>query len=167
MYVVCTLLSSFQALFPILYAGFPEIVIAPSDSEVREGDTLLVTCVANGAGNPNIYWLQNGWLLGNNSYNRTTVYEDVIEVGGVPFVYSTLEICSVDQGNGGNYSCLAGIDDLARIDVVNFTVTILSPQGIHVYVYTCTCTYNDAAYTYMYMYIERCKTDNTTCTYML
>ena len=114
-----------------LIPGTPEIVLAPSDSEVQEGNTVIFTCVASGAEPPDIWWTRNGEQLYNTTSGRVTVYSDTLEVGGVVFVMSTLELCSVELSDGGEYACRAAVPgDSSRNDSVYFNVSVIEPEGI-------------------------------------
>ena len=82
-------------------------MIAPTSSEVREGNTLLVTCVAYGATLPSVSWTRNGSVLSNSSGDRISIYEETVDEGGVLFAKSVLEICSAESTDEGEYSCVA------------------------------------------------------------
>ena len=82
-------------------------MIAPTSSEVREGNTLLVTCVAYGATLPSVSWTRNGSVLSNSSGDRISIYEETVDEGGVLFAKSVLEICSAESADEGEYSCVA------------------------------------------------------------
>ena len=102
-----------------------EIVIAPPNSEVSEGNTIVLTCVAFGVPNPDISWTANGVTLSNES--RITVYSELVEEGGVMFVSSMLEICSVGVDDAGRYSCMASYGE--RNDTIMFNVSVTGVEG--------------------------------------
>ena len=98
-------MSSSPILDPLLSSGTAEIVIAPRNSTILEGNTVILTCVALGVPNPDVMWQKDGVDLTNST--RNNIYFDELEVGGVMFVQATLEICSVEVGDAGLYSCYA------------------------------------------------------------
>ena len=89
----------------LLFAA--EIVLAPDDSEVAVGNTVIFTCVALATPLPEVVWTANGVTIYNGTDSRISVYSDTLEQGGVTFVVSTLEICSVELEDDGLYSCVA------------------------------------------------------------
>ena len=97
-----------------------EIVIAHQTSTVLEGNTVLLTCVALGMPNPDVVWQKDGVDLMNST--RNNIYFNQFEVGGVVFVQATLEICSVELGDAGLYSCYASNEYGA--DTQSFEITV-------------------------------------------
>ena len=88
--------------------GDVRIVVYPGGNSFTERSTILLTCVGYGSPtNPNITWSREGELVGESDY--VTIYQEVIEEGGVMFVMSTLEICSVRAEHAGLYSCAASV----------------------------------------------------------
>ena len=85
------------------------------------GDTVLLTCVANGDLPLSISWSREGTVLLNDS-QRITIYEEEIEEGGITFVQSVLQICSAETDDAGSYSCNA--DNTAGNDTANFELTV-------------------------------------------
>ena len=106
-----------------LYPSAPaQIVLHPVDpTDVPIGDTVLLTCVANGDLPLNISWSREGTVLMNDS-QRITIYEEEIEEGGITFVQSILQICSAETDDAGSYSCNA--DNTAGNDTANFELTV-------------------------------------------
>lgn len=98
---------------------FLEIVISPeAQTDVLIGDTVLFTCVAYGDSVSTISWSRGGNDLMNDS-QRVTIYEEEITEGGITFVQSILQICSVGLGDTTEgYSCSAGSD--ADVDSATF-----------------------------------------------
>ena len=70
-----------------------------------EGNMLILTCVGYGVPSPDMMWLKGSVELSNNS--RVSIYSTEVEVGGISFVQSSLEICSTEQTDEGTYSCTA------------------------------------------------------------
>ena len=91
----------------------------------EEGNTIVLTCVAFGVPNPDISWTANGVTLSNDS--RITVYSELVEEGGVMFVSSMLEICSVGVDDAGRYSCMASYGE--RNDTAMFNVSVTGVEG--------------------------------------
>ena len=56
---------------------------------------------------PEVVWTANGETIYNGSDSRVSVYSDTLEQGGITFVVSTLEVCSVGLEDDGVYSCVA------------------------------------------------------------
>ena len=79
------------------------MVISPSNYTIDEMSTLVAVCVGTGFPQPTISWSVNGSALENTS--RITVTEEVFEEGGVTFVQSFLEVCSVNFFDNGLYQC--------------------------------------------------------------
>lgn len=92
-----------------IYTESVGITIQPSDGEYREGNTAIFTCVAYGnPTNPSITWNRNGVPIDvNSTYSSVMVYEEVLEVGGIEFVLSNLEICGLSPYDAGLYTCTA------------------------------------------------------------
>ena len=120
-------------------------MIAPTSSEVREGNTLLVTCVAYGATLPSVSWTRNGSVLSNSSGDRISIYEETVDEGGVLFAKSVLEICSAESADEGEYSCVATNPVTLQTDMSYFSITVLPSQGktalVHVHPHTHTHTH--------------------------
>ncbi len=100
MFILCTLL-----IFP----DPAQIVVAPEPLIVDEGFTVLITCVAYGELPTYISWVRESdqTTLDNSTSSRVTVYEELVTEGGLTFTQSILEICSVDETDESNYTCVA------------------------------------------------------------
>ena len=82
------------------------LVIVPEDSTAQEGNTLIFTCVGYGVPTPEMTWLKNGTVITNGT--RVTVYVQELEVAGMLFVQTTLEICGLNiSEDSGLYGCQA------------------------------------------------------------
>ena len=102
-----------------------KIVVAPETTDVDAGNTVLFTCVALGDSLPSITWSrQNGSVLDNDT--GVTIYEELVSEGGLIFVQSILEVCSVEELDSGNYSCSA--DNDFGSDTSTFELTV-SAEG--------------------------------------
>ncbi len=97
------------------------IVIAPDVGEVFVGSTILLSCVATGSFPLSINWRKEDVTLSNDSI-RITIYATELEVDGISFVSSVLEICSLELLDSGPYSCLASTPGSS--DRANFTITV-------------------------------------------
>ncbi len=110
----------------------PEILIAPSEVvSVDEGNTILLTCVALGPPRPSIYWSHSGTgtVYGPGAGDdRHRVNETVGSEDGVEFVTSVFEICGIEFGEAGEYSCMAG--NSAGVSSVSFNITVEDPTGV-------------------------------------
>ena len=85
-------------------------MILTEDTVALAGNTLLLSCVGYGLPSPELTWSKDGAPLMNGS--RTNIYVTEIEVDGVPFVQSLLEICNLDAVNDtGTYNCTATNDN--------------------------------------------------------
>lgn len=106
-------------------------MIAPGDVTVRENNTVLFTCVAQGEVSlPLISWIGNkGETLYNDS--RITVYTDIVMESGNSFVRSILELCSVEEYDEGEYSCVAANRYNPSINTsAQFYVDVVTMQGM-------------------------------------
>ena len=95
-----------------LHTVRPEIVIQPPNTSVNLGSAVLLTCVSYGLPIPTITWNRGDAKLNNDS--RTTVYDQLVTENGVTFIVSMLQLCSAEEMDNGEYSCigqnLVGID---------------------------------------------------------
>ena len=81
-----------------------------------------MTCVASGTFAPNISWSKGELVLSNDSV-RINIYTVELEEGGITFVRSILEICSLETSDSGTYGCTATLPD--NSDSGNFTVSVI------------------------------------------
>lgn len=87
-------------------------MIIPDDTTAVEGNTLILTCVGSGVPSPVVTWLKGGEnVLTALDGSRVSVNSSDIEEGGVTFVQTTLEICSLELTDAGMYSCVATNDN--------------------------------------------------------
>ena len=124
--------SNDTARFELTVAETPvQIVLQPVDpTDVPNGDTVLLTCVANGDLPLSISWSREGTVLINDS-QRITVFEEEIEKEGITFLQSILQVCSTGEDDVGAYSCIA--ENEAGNDTANFELSVASPEGLCVY----------------------------------
>ena len=87
--------------------GQAEIVIAPQSSSVTAGSTVLFSCVAVGDPYPSITWIRDDGSEIMNDSMRISVYASQQDQGGLVFIHSILEICSVEAADAGYYTCVA------------------------------------------------------------
>ena len=97
-------------------------MIQPGEIHVRNGNTVNINCVANGFPVPSVTWSKDDTVLINDS--RTTVYEEMVVQGGIPFVKSVLQICSTEVVDSGDYNCTA--DNEFSKDTISFKVTVVT-----------------------------------------
>ena len=105
------------------------IVIGPEDATVEAGSTVFITCVAYSKDIPSITWIReyDQTILDNSTGSRVTVYEELVTIEeGFTYVQSILEVCSVEVGDSGSYTCTA--TNGLRNDSTSFNLTVL-PQG--------------------------------------
>ena len=103
-------------------------MIAPSDTDVQEGDTALFTCVAYGPTPPEISWYNNSDLIYNGTLDRLTYYTNTFEQNEVVFVQSILELCGAELSDSGLYGCVAS--DYNSSSSAYFYVNVLEPGGV-------------------------------------
>ena len=114
---------------PSLPSAPPEVVLAPPNSSVSSGDTVLFSCVALGYPPPSISWVKgNGTFLSNSS--RITIENTTIVQDGVIFIHSILEICSVEVEDEDYYTCFA--NNSAGYDKSSFLLTVFD-EGREIY----------------------------------
>ena len=90
----------------VLFVGPPQILISPGNSTVGAGSTITLSCAGFGDPTPSIVWSVGSIQLSNNS--QITIYEELVTEVGETFVHSILEICSIEEANGGVYTCTVG-----------------------------------------------------------
>ena len=92
---------------------------------MREGHTVILTCVAYGVSHPDVTWSKGGAEIFNTT--RMIVYSTRLEKGGVPFTHATLEICGVELGDAGMYSCQSSNQNGS--DTRSFDLIVPGPRG--------------------------------------
>ena len=97
------------------------------ETSVNAGSSVTVACVAYGDPVPIISWNKGSSELTNSS--TVTIYQDVLEIRGVAFKSSILEICSVDGDDGGQYSCFS--ETSVSNDTANFNLSVTSVAGTY------------------------------------
>ena len=95
-------------------------------TDVPDGDTVLLTCVAYGDLPLSISWSRDGSTLMNDS-QRITIYQEEVE-GGITFIQSILQICSTEANDAGVYSCIA--ENEAGNDTAAFELTVTPDEGV-------------------------------------
>ena len=73
---------------------------------MEAGSTITLSCAGFGDPTPSIVWSMGSTQLSNNS--QITIHEELVTEVGVNFVHSILEICSIEEANGGVYTCTVG-----------------------------------------------------------
>ena len=105
-------------------------MIAPESTSVNVGSTVLITCVASGDSPTFITWSNQSEPQLTNS-SRVTIYEELVTEGGVTFVQSILEICSVQETDASNYTCSAEND--FGTDSATFELTVTRGTSVFCY----------------------------------
>ena len=100
----------------------PEILIHPNlTTEVDAYNTVIFTCVASGDPAPSIIWRKGNTELTNAS--QLLINETLVISNGVTFLQSSLVLCSVEEADAGDYSCVSenifGNDTAASVLTVN------------------------------------------------
>ena len=118
---------SFSINLFLLFTVPAQIVLHPVDpTDVPDGDTVLLTCVAYGDLPLSISWSRDGSTFMNDS-QRITIFEDEVEEGGITFIQSILEICSTEENDAGVYSCIA--ENEAGNDTANFELAVARAEA--------------------------------------
>ncbi|XP_050076111.1 neogenin [Anopheles maculipalpis] len=101
----------------------PAFVIVPQPQTVREGDTVILDCAANGNPKPTIRWLRNGEDIDMNDLDSR------FRIMGT----GSLQINSIQDTDAGDYQCRASntedsLDASATVQVQVPPKFILSPE---------------------------------------
>ena len=100
-------------------------MLQPSSSEFEAGRTIILTCVGLGSpDNPNITWSRDGNLV--EAGETVRIYSEVLTEGGVEFVMSNLEICSISESQAGLYTCSASLASGLSVTSEGFWVNVTS-----------------------------------------
>lgn len=135
----------------------PSIVIVPESSGlVAEGNTALLSCTAYGVPLPSsVVWYQGDELLFNDS--RISIYSEQVVEGGLEYVLSILEICSVDVADAGSYSCF--VENVVGNDTASFELDV----GMCIYLlHSCRCL-TDYRLISIHVYVTLCYTVVVVC----
>lgn len=101
-------------------------MISPDDlTEVNSGDTVFLTCVVLGEPPLAFRWTREGRDLMNDS--RVFIYDETFEEGGSNFVQSILQVCSTEESDSGEYSCVAESEQ--GNDTATFELDILGKES--------------------------------------
>ena len=85
------------------------------------GNTITFVCVAYGIPDPSISWNRGDTTLSNGS--QIFIYEVLLVQDGVKYVQSIIELCSIEEENGGQYSCFA--ENTVGNDTATFVLTVI------------------------------------------
>ena len=117
----------------------PQIIISPSNHELRYQDPLRVTCVASGGsqvsygGDPTtLVWLDANGQLISSEIGQVTITERTGVIEGVVFIESVLDICSTSFQHYGQLRCNArrivgediAVFNVTAVDVVPAQLTV-------------------------------------------
>ena len=98
----------------------PEFLLTPNSTvEANHSASLVLTCVAFGVPAPSLRWER----LDGQSLASANISFERLNLEGTEFVFSTLELCSIQQSDGGLYSCIAS--NSVGENQYNFTVVPL------------------------------------------
>ena len=98
------------------------IVVHPNQTtSVGVGNTITFVCVAYGIPDPSISWNRGDTTLNNGS--QIFIYEVLLVQDGVKYVQSIIELCSIEEENGGQYSCFA--ENTVGNDTATFVLTVI------------------------------------------
>lgn len=104
-----------------------QLVVSPENASVLVGDTVYFTCVGYGGEVETlITWMKGNMELVEDT--RLNISSSLMTEGGLPFVVSILEICSVEVGDAGTYSCTA--DNGLGNETSYFFLTVTPVAGI-------------------------------------
>ena len=105
--------------------GRAQVVLAPQNTSVVAGNTIVMACVGSGSPTPSLNWSRNGMELTNSS--RFTIYNELVTENGVTFIESILEICSIGEADAGEYTC--AVANQAGSDAVTVQITVTESGG--------------------------------------
>ena len=105
------------------------MVISPVNSSVEAGSTVILTCVGYGDPAVSVTWNMEDVQLDNNS--QITIYEELVTENGIVLVQSNLVICSVDETDSGQYSCV--VSNVLGNTSVNFDLSVTPTGGKYEY----------------------------------
>ena len=98
----------------------PVFFLTPNTTvEANHSSSIVLTCVAFGVPAPSVRWER----LDGQSLESANISFESFNLAGIEFVFSTLELCSVVQSDGGLYSCTAS--NSVGENQYNFTVVLL------------------------------------------
>ena len=98
------------------------IVVHPNQTtSVGVGNTITFVCVAYGIPDPSISWNRGDTTLSNGS--QIFIYKVLLVQDGVKYVQSIIELCSVEEEDGGQYSCFA--ENTIGNDTATFVLTVI------------------------------------------
>ena len=110
--------------FAIIYT-IGEIVVHPEAvNDVTAGTSALLACVASGYPLPSITWNAIGKTINET---EISIYTEILMQGGLTFIKSVLEICSVGKNSVTNYQCTA--ESSASNDTVQFELLVATLGG--------------------------------------
>ena len=88
----------------------------------------MIVCAGIGS-DPQITWTNGSATIANETDDRVTVYDEIGVQGGVRYLQSILEICSIRTSDEGVYECTVSSRSLSRS--VNFTLSVnVTPAAI-------------------------------------
>jgi len=99
-----------------------QVVLAPGNTTVTSGNTLMITCLGFGSPLPTIIWRKGDRQLTNGSDPDISIYDRLLTESGVTLSRSVLEICSVNLADEGEYSC-STVNDFGD-DSVSFQLLV-------------------------------------------
>jgi len=92
---------------------------------VEVGSNVVLACVGIGNPSPSVSWSTDSVYLSNSS--QISIYEELVTEDGVVFVQSILEICNVDEADGGQYTCT--VSNALNNASVDFELSVMATGG--------------------------------------
>ena len=92
---------------------------------VEAGSSVVLTCVGIGDPRPSVTWSNEGVSLSTSS--RISINQELVTENGVEYVQSILEICSAEEADGGQYTCIVG--NALNNASVDFELSVTAVEG--------------------------------------
>ena len=96
---------SYSFSFYMISSELSQVLILPSSGEATVGNTVVFSCLSYGAPSPTITWSKDGDLVQTSPGIK--ISQTPFVDGGFVFDKSTVEICSIEMFDAGEYRCLA------------------------------------------------------------
>jgi len=100
------------------------VVHPEAANDVTAGTSALLVCVASGYPLPSITWSAIGETINET---EISIYTEILMQGGLTFIKSVLEICSVEKNSVTSYQCTA--ESSASNDTFQFELLVATLGG--------------------------------------